>query len=48
MEYYIDRNQYIDELGAASLPYFRVYHIRKFLGIIPYRKFANEEICGWG
>ena len=48
MTYYIDHNQYFNEIGVPSPPYFRVYHMRKFLGLIPYRKFAEETICGIG
>jgi len=48
MKYYIEHNQYIDELGKRREPYFRVYHMKKFLGLIPYRKFAEETSCGMG
>ena len=48
MTYYIDHNQYFNEIGVPSAPYFRVYHMRRFLGLIPYRKFAEETHCGMG
>ena len=48
MKYYIDHNQYFNEIGVPSAPYFRVYHMRKFLGLIPYRKFAEETHRGMG
>ena len=48
MKYFIEHNQYIDELGKASTAYFRVYHMRKFLGLFTYRKFAEETSCGMG
>jgi len=46
MKYYIEHNQYTNEMGKASDTYYRVYHMRKFLGLISYKKFASETNCG--
>jgi len=44
MKYFIEHNQYIDAKGKGSKVYFTVYHVRKFLGLIPYRKYAEETV----
>jgi len=44
MKYFIEHNQYTDAKGKPTKAYFRVYHMRKFLGLIPYRKYAVETM----
>lgn len=46
MKYYIERNQYFTERGESLKPYYYIYYIKKFLGLIPYKKYSTERWCG--
>jgi len=44
MKYYIEKQQYFTAYGIGGKPYFKVYHINLFLGLIPYKKYAMNRI----
>ena len=48
MKYFIEHNQYTNEKGNPSAPYFKVYNIRKVLGLIPYKKYSTRTVSGMG
>jgi hypothetical protein len=48
MEYFIERNQYFDAYGKPEESYYYVYHIKSFLGLFKYKKYAKKTECDWG
>jgi len=47
-KYFIQHNQYFNELGVPRKPYFRIYEKKKFMGLVPYKKYVSETIIGMG
>ena len=43
-EYHIEKRQYFNEMGEPSEPYYHIYSIKKFLGLISYRKYITKTI----
>lgn len=43
--YYIERKQYFDGKGNARKPYYNIFYIKVFLGIIKYRVYIKETEC---
>ena len=41
-EYHIETRQDFNKKGKPSEPYYQIYYIKKFLGVIPYRKYITK------
>jgi hypothetical protein len=48
MKYYIEKKQYFTSRGIGITPYFVVYHTKDFLGLFPYKKYAEETYSAMG